>query len=73
MVLNRRCISIFHAGRFRNGGGFGLLKVQLIGVVSVMAWSAVCITVTFLAIKAALGLRVSEEEEILGLDITEHN
>ncbi|MGN0732986.1 MAG: ammonium transporter [Emergencia sp.] len=55
------------------GGGFELLKVQLIGVVSVLAWSAVCITATFLAIKAVLGLRVSEEEEILGLDITEHN
>ena len=37
-----------------------------------MAWAAVTITITFLAIKAIFGLRVSEEEEITGLDATEH-
>ena len=54
------------------GGGFKLLGIQLIGVVTVTAWAAVTITITFLAIKAVLGLRVSEEEEITGLDATEH-
>ncbi len=54
------------------GGGFELLGLQLIGVVSVLAWAAVTITITFLLIKAIFGLRVSEEEEISGLDFTEH-
>ena len=54
------------------GGGFELLGLQLIGFVSVAAWTAVTITITFLVIKAVVGLRVSEEEEITGLDATEH-
>lgn len=54
------------------GGGFGLLGKQIIGVVAVLAWTAVTITITFLAIRATVGLRVTEEEEIVGLDATEH-
>lgn len=54
------------------GGGFGLLGIQLLGVAAVAAWTVVTITVTFLLIKAVIGLRVSEEEEIQGLDATEH-
>ena len=54
------------------GGGFKLLGLQLTGFVSVAAWTAVTITIVFLVIKATLGLRVSEEEEIIGLDPTEH-
>ncbi len=54
------------------GGGFRLLGLQLLGFVSVAAWTAVTMTVVFLAIKAIFGLRVSEEEEIVGLDAKEH-
>ena len=54
------------------GGGFKLLGLQALGVVTVAAWAAVTITIVFLAIKAIFGLRVSEEEEITGLDATEH-
>lgn len=54
------------------GGGFRLLGLQILGVVSVCAWTAVTITLTFLMIKATVGLRVSEEEEIVGLDACEH-
>ncbi|MDO4976248.1 MAG: ammonium transporter [Eubacteriales bacterium] len=54
------------------GGGFGLLKLQLIGFLSVAAWTAVTITVAFFIIRAIFGLRVTEEEEIIGLDSTEH-
>jgi len=54
------------------GGGFKLLGIQLLGMIATAAWTAVTISVTFLVIKALLGLRVSEEEEILGLDSTEH-
>ena len=55
------------------GGGFKLLRIQILGVLSVAAWTAVTITITFLIIKACVGLRVSAEEETLGLDVTEHN
>ena len=54
------------------GGGFGLLKIQVIGILAVCAWTAVTISITFLAIKATIGLRVTEEEEIIGLDEPEH-
>ena len=54
------------------GGGFQLFGLQLLGFASVAAWTAVTITITFLIIKATVGLRVTEEEEIIGLDPTEH-
>lgn len=54
------------------GGGFKQLGLQLLGFATVAAWTAVTITIAFLVIKKCVGLRVSEEEEILGLDATEH-
>ncbi len=54
------------------GGGFRQLGIQLLGFASVAAWTVVTITITFLLIKAVVGLRVTEEEEIIGLDATEH-
>ena len=54
------------------GGGFKLLGLQCVGILSVGAWTAVTITLTYLAIRAVVGLRVSEEEEIQGLDSMEH-
>ena len=54
------------------GGGFELLKLQITGFAAVAAWTAVTITITFLLIKAIVGLRVDREEEMLGLDVTEH-
>lgn len=54
------------------GGGFELLGLQLIGFASVATWTLVTITIVFLVIKATVGLRASQEEEIVGLDATEH-
>ena len=54
------------------GGGFHQLGIQLLGFVTVASWTAVTITIAFLIIKATIGLRVSEEEEIVGLDAMEH-
>lgn len=54
------------------GGGLNQLGLQLLGFAAVAAWTAVTITITFLIIKAVFGLRVSEEEEIVGLDSCEH-
>ncbi len=54
------------------GGGFSQLGIQLLGMVCTAGWTIVTILITFTLIKKTLGLRVSEEEEILGLDVTEH-
>ena len=54
------------------GGGFKQLGIQLLGFVTVASWTAVTITIAFLVIKKTIGLRVTEEEEIVGLDAKEH-
>ena len=54
------------------GGGAGQLVSQVIGIVAVAAWVSVTSYVLFTAIKLTIGLRVSEEEELAGLDILEH-
>lgn len=52
--------------------GLKFFGVQCLGLVAVAAWTTVCMTVTFILIKKTIGLRVSVEEEISGLDSTEH-
>ena len=54
------------------GGGFRQLGLQVLAVISVAAWTAVTITITFFVIKKTIGLRASVEEETRGLDVTEH-
>lgn len=54
------------------GGGFTQLGIQLLGVVAVAAWAGLMMFVVFSIIKAICGLRVTEEEEIEGLDVMEH-
>lgn len=54
------------------GGGFHFLGVQTLGVVSVAAYVSVIITIVFLILKHTIGLRASAEDEIAGLDISEH-
>lgn len=54
------------------GGGFKMLGVQSLGVASVAAFVAVTMFIIFTIIKKTIGLRVSREEEIAGLDIEEH-
>lgn len=55
------------------GGGFSLLGKQALGVLTVGLWTAVTMTAVFFILKKTNGLRVSKEEEIKGLDATEHN
>ena len=57
---------LFYTGDFRQ---FGL---QLLGFVTVAAYAAVMMVITFMIIKKTIGLRATAEEEIMGLDITEH-
>lgn len=78
-ALGTLCVGLFSNGYGTGdkkglflGGGFELLGTQAIGVFTVMAYVAVVMTVVFLIIKHTVGLRVSKEEETVGLDIMEH-
>ena len=66
----------FSAGAGYNGllfgGGFKMLGVQLIGVLAVAGWVFLTAAILFLTLKFTLGLRVSKDEEVKGLDIGEH-
>lgn len=54
------------------GGGLKLLGAQVLGIVAVFAWCMVAGFLLFYMIKKVIGLRVSREEELRGLDISEH-
>ena len=54
------------------GGGFALLWAQFVGVIAVLVWCLVTGFILFYGIKAVTGLRVTEEEEQVGLDFEEH-
>ena len=54
------------------GGGFKCLGLQFLGMGSIILWTVVMITITFAVIKKIFGLRVTAEEEIVGLDKLEH-
>ena len=53
-------------------GSFRLFGVQLLGITAILAWTAVMMTATFFILKNTVGLRVTQEEEIKGMDKTEH-
>jgi Amt family ammonium transporter len=55
-----------------NGGGFTLLGAQALGSLSVILFTLVTSLIFWGAIKAVMGLRVAQEEEIEGLDLGEH-
>ena len=77
-LLGTICVGLFSDGSGTEGlglflgGGVSLLGVQLLGAVAIIAWVAVTMTVVFALIKKTIGLRVSREEELAGLDIMEH-
>ena len=54
------------------GGGFHFFLIQCLGVLATAVWAGMMITIVFVIIKHTIGLRVSAEEELKGLDITEH-
>ena len=55
-----------------NGGGGAQFVAQLIGAIAYMVWAMVMSFIVFAALKYTIGLRVSEEEEVGGLDMSEH-
>ena len=54
------------------GGGFGFLRIQVLGVAAVIAWVVITMTIVFKLIEKTIGLRVSPAEELMGLDKPEH-
>lgn len=78
-ALGTICVGLFSDGAgtewkgLFTGGDAHLLGIQALGVISVIAWVTVTMVIVFQAIKHTIGLRVTEEEEVLGLDSTEHN
>ena len=54
------------------GGGFGQLGVQAIGVVAIGGWAMITTFIVLSILKAVMGLRVTEKEELEGLDLHEH-
>ncbi len=53
-------------------GSFTQLGIQLQGVLAIAAFTIACSAVVWLVIKHTMGMRVSEEDELVGLDISEH-
>ena len=70
-LWGQQALGLANDGLFM-GGGFSQLGIQILGTVSCAVFAMACMTVTFATIKAVVGLRVSQEEEIRGLDIEEH-
>ncbi len=54
------------------GGGFHFLGVQVLGAVVIAIWGFVASYIAFVILKRTIGLRVTEEEEMKGLDLSEH-
>lgn len=77
-ALGTICVGLFSDGSNTTvpglfwGGGFHLLGVQVIGVLAVIVWGSITMFLVFSVIKHTIGLRVTPEEEIAGLDMIEH-
>jgi len=54
------------------GGGFRQLGIQALGILAIAAWTTVTMVIVFAVINKTIGLRVSENEELVGLDVEEH-
>ena len=54
------------------GGGAGRLVSQFIGMISIWVFTAICVSIIIFILKKTIGIRVPEEIELAGLDITEH-
>ena len=77
-LLGTFCVGLFSTGQngvgkgLFYGGGFTQLGIQALGIICVLAWVGVMMTITFTILKHTVGLRVEPEIEIAGLDQAEH-
>ena len=62
--------ALIHGTSFSEG--MKVLGVQCLGIVSILAWTSLCMIPAFLLIKHTIGLRASAEDELAGMDISEH-
>ncbi len=62
--------ALIHGTSFSDG--MKVLGVQFVGISAILAWTAVCMVIAFKVIKATIGLRASAEDELAGMDISEH-
>lgn len=72
-------VGLFATGEGQNGitglfygGGLAQLGKQALAILCIIAWTVVCMTIVFFIIKKTIGLRATKEEEMQGLDISEH-
>ena len=72
-------VGLFATGKGQNGitglfygGGFDQLGIQALGLAAILGWTVVCMSIVFFVLKKTVGLRVTKEEEMKGLDVTEH-
>jgi Amt family ammonium transporter len=70
-LWGQQALGLSRDGLF-HGGGFAQLGVQALGVTAVAAFAMLSMTAVFLIIRRTVGLRVSRDEELRGLDIGEH-
>lgn len=70
-LFGHKALGLANNGLF-HGGGFTQLGIQILGVGSVILFVAVTMTIIFKAIDKVVGLRVTREEELKGLDVTQH-
>ncbi|MFH1505219.1 MAG: ammonium transporter [Candidatus Omnitrophota bacterium] len=70
-IFGHKALGLARDGLFA-GGGFTQLKIQALGVFTVVAFVAVVMIVIFKLIDKFVGLRVTREEELKGLDVTQH-
>ncbi|MCD8028085.1 MAG: ammonium transporter [Erysipelotrichaceae bacterium] len=79
-ILGTICVGLFACGTetmpevqgLFYGGGADFLITQCIGLLAIGAWTAITMFITFKLIDMTIGLRVTAEEEIVGLDKLEH-
>lgn len=79
-ILGTVCVGLFACGTdtmpevqgLFYGGGADLLITQITGLLAIGVWTAITMTITFVVIKKTIGLRVTPQEEIEGLDKLEH-
>ncbi len=72
-------VGLFATGKGQNGitglfygGGFDQLGIQALGLAAILGWTIVCMSIVFFVLKKTVGLRVTKDEEMKGLDVTEH-
>jgi Amt family ammonium transporter len=66
-------VGLFHeTAGLLNGGGWGQLGIQALGMAAIIGWVVVTAGILFFGLKYTIGLRVNEAEEMAGLDIGEH-